>query len=505
MALREQSRIFGKLSLLPLEMPVNRNFIPQHILWGMLAAIAALINVLSPSIEVLAITGIVIAVLAASSSSMAALLLLLLLSPLRALIATESELSLPLDIGQILLVLYLASWLMRCIALRKPLFKLEREPVLMWLVALCVVFGLGAWTSTSVAAWLREWLKWVVMAVFVWHLALTVRKRWGWLVLAVLTAAAANAVVGLYIFLGGSGAEHLLILRRYFRAFGTFGQPNPFGGFMGLALPLALMSAYGHAQLLWTAHRRTKEINLRPALILLCSLLFTVLIACALVASWSRGAWLGSAVALAIMLFALPKQTYRGVIYALALIALISGLWLTGLLPQSIINRLTTAAGDFVSMEDIRGADISPMNYAVVERIAHWQAAINMARDKPFLGVGLGNYEIAYDNYRLINWKDPLGHAHNLYLNMLAETGLIGLCVYLAFWLRIVALTWRVRVHPDPAARSIAIGLLGCWSYLAVHSVFDNLYVNNLFLHIGVLLGMLAILYRQINHRLTVE
>ena len=253
------------------------------------------------------------------------------------------------------------------------------------------------------------------------------------------------------------------------------------------------------------SHRRKKEIRLRPALVLLCSLLFTVLIACALVASWSRGAWLGSAVALAIMLFAIPKQTYRGVIYALGLIALISGLWLTGLLPQSIVNRLTTAAGDFVSMEDIRGVDISPTNYAVVERIAHWQAAINMARDKPFLGVGLGNYEIAYDTYRLINWSDPLGHAHNLYLNMLAETGLIGLCVYLAFWLWIGTLTWRVRVHPDPTARSIAIGLLGCWTYLAVHSVFDNLYVNNLFLHIGVLLGMLAILYRQINHRLTVE
>ena len=51
----------------------------------------------------------------------------------------------------------------------------------------------------------------------------------------------------------------------------------------------------------------------------------------------------------------------------------------------------------------------------------------------------------------------------------------------------------------------MAIGLLGCWTYLAVHSIFDNLYVNNLFLHLGVLLGMLSILHMQVRNSLTME
>ena len=53
-----------------------------------------------------------------------------------------------------------------------------------------------------------------------------------------------------------------------------------------------------------------------------------------------------------------------------------------------------------------------------------------------------------------------------------------------------------VLPDPDPLARLILVGLFGSWAYLAVHSLTDNLYVNNLFLHLGVMLGVLAVLQR---------
>jgi O-antigen ligase len=140
--------------------------------------------------------------------------------------------------------------------------------------------------------------------------------------------------------------------------------------------------------------------------------------------------------------------------------------------------------------------DITPENYANVERLAHWQAAYNMAQANPWLGVGFGNYEIAYPSYNLINWNLALGHAHNYYLNVFAEAGMIGLAAYAVLWLIVMVLTWRARRHPDPLARLIVVGLFGTWVYLAVHSLTDNLYVNNLFLHLGVLLGVLAVLGR---------
>jgi hypothetical protein len=72
-------------------------------------------------------------------------------------------------------------------------------------------------------------------------------------------------------------------------------------------------------------------------------------------------------------------------------------------------------------------------------------------------------------------------------------------------WFMLIWSTWRIRRHPDTLTRSIAIGLLGTWTYLAVHSFFDNLYVNNLFLHLGLLLGLLSVFFRQIHQSIQWE
>jgi O-antigen ligase len=141
--------------------------------------------------------------------------------------------------------------------------------------------------------------------------------------------------------------------------------------------------------------------------------------------------------------------------------------------------------------------DIDDANYAEIERFAHWQAALRMAEARPWLGVGFGNYPEVYPDYALMNWPDPLGHAHNYYLNALAETGLVGLGAYLLMWAWVAALTVGVLRRPGAGcwARGVALGLLGAWTHLAIHSMLDKLYVNNAFLHVGVLLGVLAVLH----------
>lgn len=436
---------------------------------------------------------------------LAALVLLLVLAPLRTLIATEANAAFPFDVGQILFALFLLSSLVDDIIRRRPILKLRLDPVLVAVLALCMVFGIGAWRGGDIVNWLSEWLKWVVIAIMIWRLSETARSAWAWLVFAVVLSAGANALVGLYIFFGGSGADHLVILGRYFRAFGTFGQPNPFGGFMGITLPLAIAVSLSQLEYILACIRRRAVIDWRRVVLLAMSGFASALILAALFASWSRGAWLGIAAALALMLVCWPRRLHYGVALALAGAALLFASASANLLPASIVNRLTTAATDLFTISDARGIHIHASNYAVIERLAHWQAARNMARQHPFLGVGLGNYAEAYENYRLIKWEDPLGHAHNHYLNLLAETGIVGLSAYVGFWLVIFWLTWRTRRHPDRLARSVAVGLLGCWTYIAVHSVFDNLYVNNLFLHIGVLLSVLAILRLQSTCSLTVE
>ncbi len=465
---------------------------------------AALFSTLPPLPAILAALACFMAALA-PATPLAMLVILLTLSPLRALVATETAYAFPLDIGQVLLLLYFGVWLAERIRTRKPILALRMSLPLSAALGLTCVFALGAWHGASFSHWLREWLKWLIIALLIWNLTLAYANHWRWLVFAILVSSTANAIVGLYIFLGGSGADHLVILGNFYRAFGTFGQPNPFGGFMGIALPIALMTACSQVQRIWRLWHNQRRLVRGAALILVACGLACLLITAALLASWSRGAWLGTALAVLVMLIALPRRLRHGLALTLVIALLFTLAWSLGILPDSIINRLTTAASDLVTVSDARGVAIYPWNYAVIERLAHWQAALNMADEAPLLGLGLGSYEVVYDQFRLINWEEALGHAHNHYLNTLAETGLLGLAAYLAFWLLIIRATWSLRRHPDTHARLTAVGLLGCWCYIAAHSLFDNLFVNNLFLHIGVLLGILAILRRQLTASLKLE
>ena len=191
-------------------------------------------------------------------------------------------------------------------------------------------------------------------------LNLTHHRQWEWLVFILATAGVANALVGLYIFIGGSGADHLLIRNGFFRAFGTFGQPNPFGGFLGLITPLALMASYHWGlQLLrtWRLHRNNNQIALiRLAFYGICSLILLA----GIFASWSRGAWLGIIIAIGVMLFALPRQLKTSLVVIAISGIVLGGLWVSGILPDSIINRITSSTEEFFAFDDMRGVDITP-------------------------------------------------------------------------------------------------------------------------------------------------
>ncbi|HID52637.1 MAG TPA: O-antigen ligase domain-containing protein, partial [Anaerolineae bacterium] len=143
---------------------------------------------------------------------------------------------------------------------------------------------------------------------------------------------------------------------------------------------------------------------------------------------------------------------------------------------------------------DVRGEDINDANYAVLERLAHWQAAVDMARENLWLGVGFGNYEPAYADYALLNWPYPLGHAHNYYLNLVAEVGVVGLLAYLVLWTAVFWQTIRLLRRLDWPVRGIALGLLAVWAAISVHHLVDKLYVNNIYIHLGVMLGLLQLL-----------
>ncbi len=163
-----------------------------------------------------------------------------------------------------------------------------------------------------------------------------------------------------------------------------------------------------------------------------------------------------------------------------------------------------------------------------------------MFLDHPILGVGIGNYADAYPRYFITIFVDPLGHAHNYYINIAAETGFIGLTVYVLFLLAVfiagatslrhiskkcaeaklqepksqpvfeaplgrrnklslllrplsLIQYYRRQKHVEIAAlltndRALAIGLLAALVAISVHNLVDDLYVHSLTNLIALLL-----------------
>jgi putative inorganic carbon (hco3(-)) transporter len=465
-------------------------------LWIVTAGIFGLLVALLPLPQALIIIAIPVFVLLTCIHPFCSIAFLLITSPLRNLIATEAALQLPIDLGQALFAFSLLGYFIWCTVHKRPLIRIFGTVYFIPLIIFILVTALTSFTAMSIGAWLSEWLKWVV--IYILAVIIVNIGHWHWLLALLALTGASHALIGIYIFFGGSGALHLLINDRFFRAFGTFGQPNPFGGFMGLLAPVALFAGLGYLLRLFSKFSQYHKIHVPSLLIagyyFLCSGLMIV----ALIMSWSRGAWLGFGVAIVVSLVLLPRRWYQSLGFLILILSIGGVLWFSGRLPATIVDRVQSATQELFAFDDVRGVDITPENYAVVERLAHWQAALNMSRANWWLGVGFGNYEVAYPHYRLLNWHEPLGHAHNYYLNVMAEAGIIGISAFLTLWVWIIGLTLRLRQHPDPLVPIIAAGFIGTWTYLLVHSLTDNLFVNNLFIHLGVMIGMVILLYQQL-------
>ena len=165
----------------------------------------------------------------------------------------------------------------------------------------------------------------------------------------------------------------------------------------------------------------------------------------------------------------------------------------SGVLPAAIVDRLAQTI-DYFGVFDVRTVDVTSENWAIVERMAHWQAGWYMFLDHPWLGVGAGNYAQAYPNYFVGSWREALGHAHNYYLNILAELGVVGcglllLLVGLAFR-RLGGALVRSENQQNSVWRAVLAGVFGGLVVFSVHNMFDSLFVHSVNIQVGVLLGL---------------
>ncbi len=365
-------------------------------------------------------------------------------------------------------------------------------PLAIALAAFVLVSAFSLPNARSLPLALIEIVKWVeVLAVVVIVYNEATPRRSRRILACLLIAGTAQALLGVYQFLTGSGPEGFALLGRYVRAYGTFEQPNPFAGYLGLVAPLALALALDlRSSRRGRGSGRDRPFARENAVGWLALAALPVLVA-GIGTSWSRGAWLGFAAA--VLAVNVLQSRRWAIVFGIAalLVAVAAG---AGLVPDLIVGRLTSFV-PFVGAGDIAAIEVTDANYASLERLAHWQSALDMWRDRPWSGIGFGNYEAAYAQYALPKWPYALGHAHNYYLNIAAEAGLPGLIVYLALWAVALAQTWLVARQARSAYdRALALGALGMIVHVSVHNVVDNLWVHNMYIHVAIVLGLVQAL-----------
>jgi O-antigen ligase len=97
-----------------------------------------------------------------------------------------------------------------------------------------------------------------------------------------------------------------------------------------------------------------------------------------------------------------------------------------------------------------------------------WKAAIDLWKSSPWVGVGAGNYEFDLGQAGLARVRT---HANSIYLQSLAEGGVVMLAATLSMFIAAIVTLARSAVR-----RPVVVGMLAATAALAAHQIFDDLF-----------------------------
>lgn len=384
--------------------------------------------------------------------------------------------------------------------------------LLLAIVALLCAMLLSMYGAISISSSLKEISKWLefLVLILVGSQYIRTRRQLWLLVVMICLAGVSQGFYGFFQAFFNLGPQSF-IRDTSLRVYGTFGQPNPYAGYINIPLSIAL------SLLLLGRNWMTR----------ILAGLTTVLLAITVYLTQSRGAEIALISALVfIVIVGMPHLRRPLALLVLAVVCFLE-LFFAGWIPTYVLTPIFRLLGT----EQISFVAPSPQDYSTAERLAHWIAGIRMFLTHPLTGVGIGNYPDAYPSYYLTIFVNSLGHAHNYYINIAAETGAIGLITFLLFLVAIFAAggrAFRVVNHkyeqvralcttvPDkvpaplgwrnkltlllqPARmvkyyrprgihgalttlvndRALAIGLLAALLSVCVHNLVDDLYVHS--------------------------
>ncbi|MBN1826472.1 MAG: O-antigen ligase family protein [Candidatus Eisenbacteria bacterium] len=188
-----------------------------------------------------------------------------------------------------------------------------------------------------------------------------------------------------------------------------FGEHGTFAAYLCYAFPMAVLTT------LWAKKKVTKTIFGCAACAVFAGILFSL----------TRAAWLAFAAMVGVTLILLPRsRAFPRWIFGVLAVGGIAAVVLAGSSQSTLFKHMRSIAD-------------TESNVSNMERLNRWAAAIDMFKAHPVVGVGFGAYKHHYRQFRRIRLATtesaPRAGAHNIFLSVLAEMGLVGAAVNLVF------------------------------------------------------------------------
>lgn len=359
----------------------------------------------------------------------------------------------PLHITRFVAVFVLVGWLIRKkkdgfdLGVRAP----ENIAVGLFLLAAAASVPFAVWKAPAFDTTL-DVARMAIVFVLIANIVNTPKRLMGFMIAYVLLNVAVSAEQLFHYGTNSAGPDALL---RVGGASGSFlGEDGDFALAMGVALPFAYYLAWS---------------GIRPACRVL-SAIGALMFVGSVVATGSRG----GAVGLAAVLITLVLRSRNRLLAASMVLGVI--VLAVAMAPGAYVDRMATIGAPH------------ERDMTAQSRMLSWQAARRMFADRPFAGVGAGNFVTAFvTNYGgSYSWSKT---AHNVFYQAAAELGLCGLISFVALlgcalW-RSVALNARLvaaGLGSAPITAFAAALFPATVGYLVAGSFQTPLYYPHLFI-----------------------
>lgn len=274
-------------------------------------------------------------------------------------------------------------------------------------------------------------------------------KRFFWII---FTVAMIESLIGLLQYIA-SGTD--------VPASGSYINPNHFAGLLLLVIPMFL----GYIIYISTKERiqsnSWKQLIKSQSSSNLLLLFVTSLMAISLILAQSRGAIFSFAASLLFLYFLISMNKKSRSIK-----------WLLGIFFVLIILYSFWIGLDPVIEKFSETEEALPLRTYI------WKDSLNLIKDFPVFGTGLGTFSLAYTLYKEdAYWPYVYDHAHNDYIELAAETGLAGfflvLFALIAFYKSAIRKMRNFSPQKDPLRYYILLGCLSGMFGLFIHAVTE--------------------------------